>query len=583
MKRLKTLTILSLVLLIGFGMVISQRNGMALEPDYASGVNNRNGDASPAAGFSTGETNSRVDDYINQDEQINLDVDSGLVKVLRTNQKTSINDYVEALIPCKNVNPRELRGPIRYLTRKEGGDCDVVQDKVQEEYFLHVTCPKFQLPYIKSVVENLDEEWVQERQDGSAELYYEAQYRDIADVLNITKFYRGPEGSFQIDTLNNALYYHDQPAVMGLQKWGLSTVDIPENQVSFEVAIYEVDASNDYRLGLDYIAWKNGPGRNLFTGIAQYAKLTGKFTMDYPGYGGPDTVRLNDIINPYLRTRYAAFNFLATAAYVDFLTSRGKAKLLTKTTVVAKSGSRAEVSAVQEVATFKPGYRPRVAQAGEEEKEALVKEEKDASADKVVKDKEEKSAGGYDVPTGIPRPVDFGWDRVVDYVKAGSVGVRVTIIPFIGQETAEADIDITVSDINGYSPQGAPIIHTRYLYSYARLKDNVPYVLGGIKREETIKNTAKIPLLGDIPVLGWLAGGEQDAAREKEVVIVVTPKFQVFEKLEGEKEINDVRAAAGMELSQDAQTVMAQVEGEQELSVPRNPFGFDQWLLDTEK
>jgi type II secretory pathway component GspD/PulD (secretin) len=166
--------------------------------------------------------------------------------------------------------------------------------------------------------------------------------------------------------------------------------------------------------------------------------------------------------------------------------------------------------------------------------------------------------------------VDFGWDRIVDYVNAGAVGVRVTLTPYIGLESAELDVDIAVSDINGYSPQGAPILNTRYLYAYDRLIDNVPYIVGGIKRKEEIKSTAKIPLLGDLPILGWLAGGEQDSATETEIVVVITPKFML-----GTESV--------LETPKEAQLVMDQVEGKEKLPIPINPFGFDQWLLDKEK
>jgi len=65
--------------------------------------------------FDDDQTNSRVDDCINQDEQINVDPDTGLVKVLRVNQKRLVNDYVGAIVPLRNVAPREMRGVFRNV------------------------------------------------------------------------------------------------------------------------------------------------------------------------------------------------------------------------------------------------------------------------------------------------------------------------------------------------------------------------------------------------------------------------------------------------------------------------------------
>lgn len=602
MNSIKMLTYFLLVLIIGLIFAIGERQALALLPDYAQDVIAQRGDPSPAAGYSAGETNSRIDDYINQDEQINIEPKSGVVKVLRTNQKVAINDFVQAVIRCNNVHPRELRGAIRTIVRKEGGDADVVQDKEKNEYFLHVTCPKFQLPYVEAAVRALDEKWVKEREDGSAELYYQAKFRNAADILKITKYYCSPENQFLLDPLNNAIYYRDQPGPMPLQQKGFKDADIPPNQISIDVAIYEVQATDEFKLGLDYVAWKNGPGRNLFTGISQYAKISGHYFVDWRCYpaGVDNSMKLKDLIDkPITKYRYADFNLLATAAYVDFLSSKGKAKLLTKTNVLTKSGTSAEVAAVEQIVSFKPATITPPGPLSNKEQELLVAlqqvnqqiaEDKAAGKDvsslleqrskilELLGGKDDKAAKECNptppyippYPTGIPLRAEYAYNRILNYLKTGSVGVKLNITPYVGLESAEADIDIAVSDVSGFTGTGSPIINTRFLYTYARLKDGVPFILGGITRKSRVQSSGKIPLLGDLPILGWLAGGEQNSARDTELVIVLTPKFII-----GSESV--------LEMPKEAKTVIAQVEGKEPLQIPSNPFGFDQWLLDREK
>ena len=103
-------------------------------------IQNQHGDPSPSA------INSQVDTYLYQDEQVNLVPDSGLVKVLRTNQKVNTNKFATDLLQFRNANPRELRAVIRTVCRKEGGNADVVQDREKKEFFMQVVCPEFQLP-----------------------------------------------------------------------------------------------------------------------------------------------------------------------------------------------------------------------------------------------------------------------------------------------------------------------------------------------------------------------------------------------------------------------------------------------------
>ncbi|NJL73097.1 MAG: hypothetical protein HC888_16910 [Candidatus Competibacteraceae bacterium] len=249
--------------------------------DFAEDVQFSEADASPTPYV------SNINEYTFQDEQINIEPEDGDVRVLRTDQKILMNEFVTALIPLNAASPRELRGPIRTMVRKEGGEADVVQDKVTGKNYLHVVCPPFQLPYVQAVMNGLDEAWVRERLDGSGELYYKARFRDIRKVQRISQFYIGPEGMgrFVFDDLNNAMYYTDQPALIGLQTWGLGQIDIPPNQVELEVKVYEIDMNNDTQLGLDYADWKNGPGRNFFE-IAYAMRIrTSTIMHEHAGYG----------------------------------------------------------------------------------------------------------------------------------------------------------------------------------------------------------------------------------------------------------------------------------------------------------
>jgi ClpP class serine protease len=56
---------------------------------------------------------SGINNYRFQDEQLNLNPNDGLVKVLRTDQKILVNDFQTVIIPIKNVDRREIRNVLR--------------------------------------------------------------------------------------------------------------------------------------------------------------------------------------------------------------------------------------------------------------------------------------------------------------------------------------------------------------------------------------------------------------------------------------------------------------------------------------
>ena len=59
--------------------------------------------------------------------------------------------------------------------------------------------------------------------------------------------------------------------------------------------------------------------------------------------------------------------------------------------------------------------------------------------------------------------------------------------------------------------------------THVRVKDGETAVLGGLIQETPEQNREKVPLLGKIPVLGRLFGGQPKQTEQKELLVFVTP------------------------------------------------------------
>jgi type II secretory pathway component GspD/PulD (secretin) len=123
-----------------------------------------------------------------------------------------------------------------------------------------------------------------------------------------------------------------------------------------------------------------------------------------------------------------------------------------------------------------------------------------------------------------------------------------------------------VSSVAGYTPQGLPIINSSTAQTKARLEDGSILILGGLTRQEKVESKQGMPFLSSLPVLGYLFGGENNINRETQIVIVI----------EGESETGGETKLAN---AAEIQTIAQQVEGESIPTLPKNPFGFDMWLL----
>lgn len=79
----------------------------------------------------------------------------------------------------------------------------------------------------------------------------------------------------------------------------------------------------------------------------------------------------------------------------------------------------------------------------------------------------------------------------------------------------EVSMPVYVRDLKAYS------IATRQVDTEVRVKANESLVIGGLIGKEEVENFRKIPILGDIPILGKLFQSRYRSRKETEVVIII--------------------------------------------------------------
>jgi type II secretory pathway component GspD/PulD (secretin) len=68
-----------------------------------------------------------------------------------------------------------------------------------------------------------------------------------------------------------------------------------------------------------------------------------------------------------------------------------------------------------------------------------------------------------------------------------------------------------------------PIVSTSEAETTVMVKDGITIIIGGLKKDEKTKTVTKIPILGDIPLLGMLFRNTSDETNRTELVILLTP------------------------------------------------------------
>jgi len=86
-----------------------------------------------------------------------------------------------------------------------------------------------------------------------------------------------------------------------------------------------------------------------------------------------------------------------------------------------------------------------------------------------------------------------------------------------------SDLDYTSGvTISGIS---VPALVTRRADTMVELADGESFVIGGLVSRATSSSVSKVPLLGDLPILGTFFKNLNYTQEEKELVIIVTPRL----------------------------------------------------------
>ena len=123
-----------------------------------------------------------------------------------------------------------------------------------------------------------------------------------------------------------------------------------------------------------------------------------------------------------------------------------------------------------------------------------------------------------------------------DYEIGDDNGIKVTMTPFISPDGyVTLNINPDYATISGqeytYNEDGerelaATLLQRRNLeLKNVRIKDGETLIIGGMLRDEELKNVSKIPVLGDIPYIGALFRTTDTTKTTEEMLIMITPRI----------------------------------------------------------
>ena len=143
---------------------------------------------------------------------------------------------------------------------------------------------------------------------------------------------------------------------------------------------------------------------------------------------------------------------------------------------------------------------------------------------------------GQDIPIATSTSGMANADTLSFNFKYLPTGIMLNIRPRITADGSEVSMlidtmvsstvpgqDLEIRDTNDQLLASAPTISSRRVQTYGRIPNDTPFIIGGLVSKEQHTILDKVPLLGDLPLIGGLFRGEKTTNDKTEVIIVLTP------------------------------------------------------------
>lgn len=302
----------------------------------------------------------------------------------------------------------------------------------------------------------------------STETRVETQRIDFQDTVPILR-------GLQVvgDERTNSVTLIGSPRQIDLATAQLVQLDARRRQVSVNVKIVDINL-----LGTDNFntSFSFGIGDNFFQNGGGNAVINFGRNNSPPGAGITTGNNLRNFTSRFLAQLQASI-------------TNGNAKILTDPTITVQEGQTAQVNLTQEVPA---GVRVEFVSAG--------------------------GTGGTTIPVQTIETKDAGLTVLVRIERIDDNGfISLSVAPTVSAIARELDLG---------GGNRIAFLNERSLTSgLIRLRDGQTLILSGIIQDSDTATVSKVPILGDIPILGALFRSTTKTNQRQEVIVLLTPQI----------------------------------------------------------
>lgn len=267
----------------------------------------------------------------------------------------------------------------------------------------------------------------------------------------------------------------DYEAVLNI----LNKLDIARDQVFVETIIMEMANSDANNWGIGYYKYNEGVGKAGFNSGIELGSLLNPVSGVGAtlGFGGGQSVTVTD---PVGGKSYTLPNLVG---FINFIKSNTKANILSTPQVLALDNQTAEIEV------------------------------------------------GDKVPTSVTQTTNAA-GQITNSANFEEATIKLTIKPFISpaSNTIRMEVDQKIKQLTQVTlpkalQDNSQPLATRNIKTTLVIKNEDTAVLGGLMKDRETEKISKVPLLGDLPIIGWLFKGREATVEKVNLLVFLTPKI----------------------------------------------------------
>lgn len=315
---------------------------------------------------------------------------------------------------------------------------------------------------------------------------YVLSYASAKDILPLLQGQLQSGLAPQFDQRTNTVFYREAKSNLDAITLFLESIDKPTTQVMIETRLVEVTANPTQSYGIN---WAGVVGGSATPQTFRYGGTNdlGIVQRDPQGRVIPfETVLNGQTTGGFLDQvgqQFAILSLPQMSATLRLLNEDRDAEFLANPRIVTANNQKAEIKITRAQPVPQLNFNEQTAQA-------------------VFSGFEDKEFGNTLNVTPIINKEDF---------------ITLNVKPEISNKVGDAEF------LFGGTRVVSPIIDKRTLESNVLIKSGDTLAIGGLLQDEQTKGSNKVPVLGDIPVLGYLFQEKLNTRTKRNLLVFVTP------------------------------------------------------------